>query len=311
MPEFSHEPVMLGECMDALQIKPDGVYIDCTAGGGGHSAAIIKRLTTGKLIALDRDNDAINAISKRLGAYADRLVLIHDNFANIAVVMDGLHLTADGALFDLGVSSYQLDTAERGFSYMSDDAPLDMRMNSDDKLTAYDVINSYDKNELTDILYKYGEEKFAPRIASFICERRITSPILTTSELVGIIKDAIPAKARETGHHPAKRAFQAVRIEVNGELNVIAPAIKAVVERMNSGGRAAVITFHSLEDRIAKQTFADLARGCVCPPNFPVCVCGQKPIVKLIGRKPSVPSDEETERNPRSRSAKLRVAEKI
>lgn len=311
MIEFSHEPVMLTECIDGLRINPDGIYVDCTAGGGGHSLEIIKKLNpSGKLIAVDRDMNAVNAVSKRLEIYKDRLVLINSNFERIDEILTELNVKTDGALIDLGVSSHQLDTPERGFSY-SQNAPLDMRMNPDDGFTAYDVVNGYTERELTQILYKWGEEKFASRISSFIVNEREKKPIETTFELVEIVKSAIPAKARETGHHPCKRTFQAIRIEVNHELDSIEPAITGIIKNLNQGGRIAVITFHSLEDRIAKQTFANHAKGCVCPPDFPVCVCNNKPEIQIITRKPVTASEDELDRNPRSRSAKLRIAEKL
>lgn len=307
--EFSHEPVMLDECIEALNIRPDGVYADCTAGGGGHSEAIIKRLTEGgRLIAVDRDEAAIEAVRKRLSPYSERLNLVRSNFSEASDIFSDVRL--DGAMMDLGVSSYQLDNGERGFSYMID-APLDMRMNRDEPINAYDIVNGYTHAQLTEIIYKWGEERFAPRIASAIVNAREVKPVKTTLELAGLIKGAVPAKNRETGHHPAKRTFQAIRIEVNHELDAIEPAVRAIVDRLNDGGRIAVITFHSLEDRIVKQTFAALAKGCVCPPDFPVCVCGVKPKLRIINRKPTLPSDSELERNPRSRSAKLRIAEKI
>lgn len=311
MGEFSHEPVMLGECINGLDIKPDGVYIDCTAGGGGHSEAIIRRLSpSGKLIAVDQDINAINAVAKRLCSYKDKLTLVNDNFIRADEILSELDFKIDGALLDLGVSSHQLDTPQRGFSY-SHDAPLDMRMNVGSAITAYDIVNGYAESQLTEILYKWGEEKFAPRIASFIVSHREIKPIETTFELVEIVKKAIPAKARDGGHHPCKRTFQAIRIEVNAELDCIAPAINGLFTHMNLGGRIVVITFHSLEDRIVKQTFSGLASGCVCPRDFPICVCGNKPQVKLISRKPITPSGTELTRNPRSRSAKLRIVEKI
>ena len=310
MAEFSHAPVMLNECIDALNIKPDGLYMDGTAGGGGHSEEIIKRLGSGRLIAVDQDINAINAVTARLDSYKDKLTLVNDNFVRADEILSELGVTIDGALLDLGVSSYQLDTPERGFSYMND-APLDMRMDINGAVTAYDIINGYTESQLTDILYKWGEEKFAPRITSFIARARAVTPIATTLELVDIVKQAIPAKARETGHHPCKRTFQAIRIEVNRELDCIAPAIHGLMKHLNEGGRIAVITFHSLEDRIVKQTFNELASGCTCPRDFPVCICGNKPKVKVISKKPITPNETELENNPRSRSAKLRIAEKL
>ena len=309
--KFSHVSVLLYECIEGLDIKPDGIYVDGTAGGGGHSFEIASRLTTGKLIAIDQDDAAIAAASARLAPLGDRAVVVKSNYSEVANVVKSLgYEKIDGLLLDLGVSSHQLDTAERGFSYNAD-APLDMRMDNTKPFSAYNVVNEYSTDELKKIIYDYGEERFAPRIASAIVARRQAKPIETTGELVDIIKSAMPAAALNGGHHPAKRTFQAIRIEVNGELAVIEPAIRSAAEVMNEGGRIAIITFHSLEDRIVKQTYADLASGCTCPKNCPICVCGKKPTVKVISRKPILPSDEELEVNPRSRSAKLRVAEKI
>ena len=308
---FSHVSVLLQECMDALCIKPDGIYIDGTAGGGGHSHEIASHLTEGKLIALDRDMSAVNAASARLAKFGEHAQVVHSNFSEMAQVCRELGIEGvDGVLLDLGVSSYQLDTADRGFSYMAD-APLDMRMNREDTLDAYTVVNTYTEQQLKKIIYDYGEERFAPRIAQRIVQEREKQPIRTTGELVGIIKAAMPAAAKEGGHHPAKRTFQAIRIEVNGELSVIEPTIRDAVSLLKPGGRIAIITFHSLEDRIVKQTFASLASGCTCPRDFPVCVCGKKPLVDIISRKPILPGEQELEINPRSRSAKLRVAEKL
>ncbi len=309
--KFSHVSVLLHECMDGLNIKPDGIYVDGTAGGGGHSFEIASRLDSGLLIAIDRDEAAIKAASARLAPLGERATVVKSNYSDVESVCRSLGIEKiDGLLLDLGVSSYQLDTAERGFSYNAD-APLDMRMDKDSPFSAYNVVNEYSAEELKKVIYNYGEERFAPRIASAIVKYRDTKPVETTGELVDIIKGAIPAAAREGGHHPAKRTFQAIRIEVNGELSIIEPTIKAAVDMLRPGGRIAIITFHSLEDRIVKQTFADLASGCTCPKNFPVCVCGKKPMVKIVSRKPILPSAEELEVNPRSRSAKLRVAEKI
>jgi 16S rRNA (cytosine1402-N4)-methyltransferase len=309
--EFSHYSVLLNECMEGLAIKPDGIYIDGTAGGGGHSSEIAKRLDGGKLIAIDQDEAAIAAAGARLAPLGKDTTLVRNNFCEIASVCDSLGIEKfDGLLLDLGVSSYQLDTAERGFSYNSD-APLDMRMDKRKALDAYAVVNSYDEQRIKKILYDYGEERFAPQIAAAIVRERAKKPIETTAELSDIIKYAIPPAAREGGHHPAKRSFQAIRIEVNSELDVIKPAIDAAVARLRRGGRIAIITFHSLEDRIVKQSFADLAKGCTCPKDFPICVCGNKPKVKVITKKPILPSAAELEVNPRSRSAKLRVAEKL
>ena len=309
---FSHYSVLLNECIDGLDIKPDGVYVDLTTGGGGHSYEIAKRLTAGgRHICLDRDDDALAAAGERLREFSDRVAFVKDNFRNLSSVLDRLGIDeVDGVIADLGVSSYQLDTAERGFSY-NNDGYLDMRMNKSDVLTAFDVVNTYSKERLKQIIYEYGEERFAPRIAGFIDEARKIKPIETTAELSEIIKSAIPQKARIDGPHPAKRTFQAIRIEVNGELDAIEPAIKGAAERLKKGGRLAVISFHSLEDRIVKKTFAELAKGCTCPPDLPVCVCGKKPLIKNVTRKPVLPSEKELAENPRSRSAKLRVAEKI
>jgi len=309
---FSHYSVLLKECIDGLDIKPNGIYVDLTTGGAGHSYEIVKRLTEGgHHIALDRDDDALMAARQRLAEYSDRVTFVKDNFRNIGSVLDNLGIeSVDGVIADLGVSSYQLDTAERGFSY-NNDGYLDMRMNKSDALTAYEVVNTYSKDKLKQIIYDYGEEKFAPRIASFIEEARAVKPIETTAELCDIIKSAIPQKARIDGPHPAKRTFQAIRIEVNGELDAIEPAITAAAERLKVGGRLAIISFHSLEDRIVKKTFASLVKGCTCPSDFPVCMCGKKPTLSLVSRKPILPSEKELEENPRSRSAKLRVAERI
>ena len=310
--EFSHVSVLLAEAIDALAVNPHGTYVDCTAGGGGHSFEIASRLDDGRLISIDRDSDAVKTVKERLSGFGDRVTVVRRNYGDVASVLDELGITKiDGILWDLGVSSYQLDEAERGFSYMAD-APLDMRMDRSAPLSAYDVVNSYPELELCRVIYEYGEEKFAGRIARRIVERREERPIETTLELSAIIENAIPEKSRRTEHkHPAKRTFQAIRIEVNGELASIAPSIEAGIERLAPGGRAAVITFHSLEDRIVKNTFADAAKGCVCPPDFPVCVCGVVPRVRLVSKKPVLPSEEELRINPRARSAKLRVAEKL
>lgn len=308
---FSHRPVMPDECMEGLAIKPDGIYVDGTAGGGGHSSLIASRLEGGRLISIDQDEAAIRAVSERLKPYGDRVTVVRNNFRNLGTVCRDLGIGhIDGVLLDLGVSSYQLDTPERGFSYQAD-APLDMRMDERNPKSAYTVVNEYSEAELRRILFDYGEERFAPRIASFIVRAREEKPVETTGELVDIIKAAIPASAREGGHHPAKRTFQAIRIEVNAELDVIAPAITAAIGLLNPGGRIAILTFHSLEDRIVKQAFAGAAQGCICPKTLPVCVCGNKPKVKIITKKPILPGETELEENPRSRSAKLRVAEKI
>lgn len=308
---FSHSPVMPSECIEGLNIRSGGIIVDGTAGGGGHSYLIAESLSEGKLIAIDQDETAIRAAGKRLAKFSDKVLFARNNFANIAEVCESFGIEhIDGVLLDLGVSSYQLDTPERGFSYMAD-APLDMRMNTSAPTTAYDIVNGYSEAELRRILYEYGEEKFAPRIAAGIVRAREKAPVKTTGELASIIKAAMPEAAKVGGHHPAKRSFQAIRIEVNSELDVITPAIRSAVDLLNPGGRIAIITFHSLEDRIVKQTFAELASGCVCPKNLPVCVCGKKPEIRLVNKKPILPSAAELEENPRARSAKLRVAEKI
>ncbi len=310
---FSHRSVLLFESIEGLCIKPDGIYADCTAGGGGHSFEIASRLTGGRLISIDRDSDAIEACEKRLVVFGDRVTLVHDNYRNLGSIIGSLGIDGlDGVLLDLGVSSHQIDTVERGFSYSAhESAPLDMRMSRDDGLTAYDVVNGYEPSRLKEILYEYGEEKFAARIVDRIVEAREKAPIETTTELSDIIKSAIPAASVEKGSHPAKRTFQAIRIEVNGELDGIEPALTAAINSLRPGGRIAVITFHSLEDRIVKRIFADRVKGCDCPPDFPVCVCGKKPTLKLVNRKPIVSGTKELSENPRARSAKLRVAEKL
>ena len=309
--EFKHVSVLLNECLDALNIKDDGIYVDCTLGGAGHSSHILQRLSKdGLLVGIDQDTDALKAAGERLKEYENKK-LVHNNFHNIDSILEELDIPkVDGILMDRGVSSYQLDEGERGFSYMKD-APLDMRMNRDREFSAYDVVNSYSMEDLWRIIRDYGEEKFAKRVAEFIVNRREEKPIETTLELVDIIKAAIPAKARREGPHPAKRTFQAIRIEVNGELEILNKAIEDGVNRLNKGGRMAIITFHSLEDRIVKLKFRELANPCTCPKEFPICVCGKKPLVKLISRKAIDPSKEEVEENPRSRSAKLRVIERF
>ena len=310
--EFQHKSVLLQECIDALNIRPDGIYLDGTLGGAGHSSQIARRLTEGgRLIGVDRDRTALAAAKERLAPYADRVTLVHSNFAEIDAILDSLGIPAvDGMLFDLGVSSPQLDDASRGFSYMAD-APLDMRMDKDDALTAGAVVNTWPQGELRRILYDYGEERYAPQIAAAICRAREKAPVETTLELVDIIRSAMPAQALREKQHPAKRSFQAIRIAVNDELGAVSRMMQAAVGRLNPGGRLAVITFHSLEDRIVKSEMQQAARGCTCPPEFPVCVCGKKPLVKLVTRKPIVSSPAELEENPRARSAKLRVAEKL
>lgn len=309
---FQHIPVLLEETIAGLNLQPAGVYVDCTLGGAGHSLEIARRLSSGGLlIGLDQDPAAIRAAEMRLAAYEDRVLVIRSNFANLvpALTRQGID-QVDGIMFDLGVSSYQLDTPERGFSYQHD-APLDMRMDPEQPQSAYDLVNQLSEARLTEIIYRYGEERWAKRIAAFICQARQGGPITTTGALVEIIKRAIPAAARREGHHPAKRTFQAIRIAVNNELGILAQAVKDAVSLLKAGGRICVITFHSLEDRIVKDTFKELAHPCHCPPSFPVCVCGRKPEIKLITGKPVVSAEQEIDRNPRSRSAKLRVAEKI
>lgn len=309
--DYGHVPVLLHECLDALAIKPDGIYVDGTLGRAGHSLEIVKRLTTGRLIGIDRDETAIAAAQERLADYGDRVTLVHSNFDRIGDILADLHIDgADGMLFDLGVSSPQLDDAERGFSYMHD-APLDMRMDRTAYLTAREVVNSWSYEELRRILFAYGEERYAPAIAKRIVQHREQQPIETTLELVDIIKSAMPPQALREKQHPAKRSFQAIRIAVNDELASVDRMIQGAVPRLNRGGRLAVITFHSLEDRIVKNGFAQFAKGCTCPPDFPVCVCGKTPDIKLVNKKPILPTQQEIDENPRARSAKLRVAEKI
>ena len=311
MSDFYHISVLLEECLEGLAIKPDGIYVDGTLGGAGHSSRIAAKLTTGRLIGIDRDPVALKAAGERLAPYADRVTLVHSNFCEIKQVLQDLQIPGvDGILLDLGVSSPQLDDAQRGFSYMAD-APLDMRMNSQDSLSAYEVVNTWPQEGLKRILYNYGEERYAPQIAAAICRKREAKPIETTLELVDVIRSAMPPAALREKQHPAKRSFQAIRIAVNDELGSVEKVMRDAVECLNPGGRLAIITFHSLEDRIVKTGMADAARGCTCPPNFPVCVCGNKPKVKLITRKPIISGDEELERNPRARSAKLRVCEKL
>ena len=308
--EYTHKPVLLEECIQALNIRPDGVYVDGTLGRAGHSLEIARRLTTGRLICIDRDQAAIDAARVRLAPWLDRVTLVRSNFSELGEILSGAGVSgADGMLFDLGVSSPQLDDASRGFSYMQD-APLDMRMDTSASLSAYEVVNAWSQEELRRILYEYGEERYAPAIAKAIVRARETAPVKTTLELVEIIKSAMPPAALREKQHPAKRSFQAIRIAVNGELDALPPMLEAAVDALAPGGRLAVITFHSLEDRIVKRTLADLARGCVCPPEFPVCVCGRTPRLKILTRKPVTASEAELEENPRARSAKLRVAEK-
>jgi len=309
MSEFHHISVLLNECLDGLNIRPDGIYVDGTLGGAGHSLQIVKR--GGKLIGIDRDPVALKAAGERLREYKDRVTLVHSNFSQMKHVLQELDIAGvDGILLDLGVSSPQLDDGERGFSYMAD-APLDMRMNGGDRLTAEEVVNTWPQEELKRILYTYGEERYAPQIAAAICRRREAEPIKTTLQLVDVIRSAMPAVALREKQHPAKRSFQAIRIAVNDELGAVETIMKDAIGLLNPGGRLAIITFHSLEDRIVKNGMAEAAKGCTCPPSFPVCVCGKKPQVKIISRKPITASEEELENNPRARSAKLRVCEKI
>lgn len=311
MNEFHHVSVLLDACLDGLNIKPDGIYVDGTLGGAGHSSQIAKRLTTGRLIGIDRDPVALQAAGQRLKPFEKNVTLVHSNFSEMAKVLDTLGISGvDGILLDLGVSSPQLDDGARGFSYMAD-APLDMRMNSQDLLTAWTVVNTWSQEELRKILYTYGEERYAPQIAGAICRRREEKPIENTLELVDVIRSAMPAAALREKQHPAKRSFQAIRIAVNDELGAVEKIMRDAIPLLNPGGRLAVITFHSLEDRIVKVAMADAAKGCTCPPNFPICVCGKKPLVKIISKKPIVATEEELEINPRSRSAKLRICEKI
>ena len=311
MKEFHHVSVLLQECLDGLDIKPDGIYVDGTLGGAGHSSQIVQRLTSGRLIGIDRDPVALAAAGERLKPWQDRVTLVHSNFCEIAQVLESLNISGvDGILLDLGVSSPQLDDGERGFSYMAD-APLDMRMNGEDTLDAETVVNTWSQEELKRILYTYGEERYAPQIAAAICRQREITPVKTTFELVDIIRSAMPAAALREKQHPAKRSFQAIRIAVNDELGSVEKVMADAIPLLNPDGRLAVITFHSLEDRIVKNAMAAAAKGCTCPPSFPVCVCGKKPQVELVNRKPITASAEELEENPRSRSAKLRVCRKL
>lgn len=310
--EFYHESVMLKEAVDNLVWKESGIYVDGTLGGAGHSREILKRVgKDGRLIGIDRDINALNAAIERLSQYKDKVELIHSNFASIKSALSNIGIASvDGVLLDLGVSSPQLDDAARGFSYMND-APLDMRMDNTSSFTARDIINGFSEIELRNIIQEYGEEKWAARIAKFIVQERENSPIQTTFELVNIIKKAIPASARRDGPHPAKRTFQAIRIAVNRELDEIEKVIPDIISILNPGGRVCIITFHSLEDRIVKDSFKKAANPCTCPPQFPICICNRKPEIVIITRKPIVPTEDEVTKNPRARSAKLRVAEKL
>ena len=309
--EFQHKSVLLAQCLEALRIRPDGIYLDGTLGGAGHSSRIAQCLTTGRLIGVDRDEIALRAAGERLAPYIDRVTLVHANFQDLDRILQELNISAvDGILLDLGVSSPQLDDGQRGFSYM-EDAPLDMRMDRSAGLTAYEVVNAWPREELRRILYSYGEERYAPQITAAIDRRRAVAPIATTLELVDVIRSAMPPQALREKQHPAKRSFQAIRIAVNDELTAVERVMGDAISRLAPGGRLAVITFHSLEDRIVKNAMQEAAKGCTCPPEFPVCVCGRTPQVKLLTRKPVVAGQEELEENPRARSAKLRVCEKL
>ena len=306
-----HYSVLLSECIENLDIKPDGIYLDGTLGMGGHSYQIASRLTTGRLISIDRDETAIERAGRRLAPFGDRVTLVHGNFSDAASILDGLGIEAvDGMLFDLGVSSPQLDEIERGFSYMGD-APLDMRMDASDVLSAYDVVNTWDENRLNRILWDYGEERYARRITDAILKRRAEKPIETTLELVDIIRSAMPAAALREKQHPAKRTFQAIRIAVNDELGAISQMMETAPDKLKIGGRLCVISFHSLEDRIIKSGIAARENGCTCPREAPICTCGFVRTLKSVSRKPILPGEKELEENPRSRSAKLRVAERV
>ena len=309
--ELTHRPVLLRECLEGLAIRPEGTYLDGTLGRGGHAREIAARLTTGRLLCIDRDQAALDAARERLAGVWDRVTLIHGNFGDLAQLLDSRGLTGlDGMLFDLGVSSPQLDGRDRGFSYRLD-APLDMRMDRSEALTAYAVVNQWPQEELKRILRQYGEERYAPQIAAAIVKSRALRPIGTTLELVEVIRGAMPARALREKQHPAKRSFQAIRIAVNDELGAVDRMLQAAAPRLAPGGRLCVISFHSLEDSLVKNGLAEFTRGCTCPPDFPVCVCGKKPAVKLVSRKPILPTEQEIAENPRARSAKLRVAEKL
>ena len=309
---YLHRPVLLHECIEALAIRPDGIYLDGTLGRGGHSEEIAKRLSDkGRLLCIDRDRQALEEAGRRLAPWADRITFLHGNFADLDALMDRAGVAAaDGMLFDLGVSSPQLDDPERGFSYMHD-APLDMRMDRDDALTAWTVVNQWPREELRRVLSQYGEERYAGPIAAAIDKARQKAPIETTGQLVEVIRGALPAAALRENQHPAKRSFQAIRIATNDELDALREGLAGAADLLRPGGKLAVITFHSLEDRIVKSAMAAAAKGCTCPPEFPVCVCGKTPQVKLVTRKPILPGEDELEENPRARSAKLRVAEKV
>ena len=309
--EYGHTPVLLDACLNVLNVRPEGVYVDGTLGRAGHASEIAKRLTSGRLIGIDRDPQALSESAERLAPQSGRVTLLRGSFADLRALLQSVGVNAvDGMLFDLGVSSPQLDDPRRGFSYLHD-APLDMRMDPDAPLSAYEVVNGWTEDELRRVLYEYGEERYAPSIAREIVRRRRTRPLATTLELVDAIRSAMPARALREKQHPAKRTFQAVRIAVNGELDALEPMLRDAVELLNPAGRLAVITFHSLEDRIVKRAFRDFATGCMCPPEFPVCVCGRRPKVRTLTRKPITPDETELRENPRSRSAKLRAVEKL
>ena len=311
MMEYTHKPVLLVECLDGLNIRPGGVYLDGTLGRAGHSLEIVKRLAAGRLIAIDRDKAALDAAPARFGEYLDRVTLVQGSFGGLAGILASLNVDGvDGMLFDLGVSSPQLDDGSRGFSYLQD-APLDMRMDQSAPLTARDVVNGWSQEELKRVLWQYGEERYAGPIAAAIVRERGNAPIETTGQLAELIRSAMPAKARREKQHPAKRSFQAIRIAVNDELGELERLLECALEALNPGGRLAIISFHSLEDRLVKTAYARWARGCTCPPDFPVCVCGKTPRVKLVGRRPITAGEEELKENPRARSAKLRLAERL
>lgn len=310
--EFLHKPVMLDECIGALDVKPDGIYVDGTVGGGGHSYEIAARLTEGgRLFDFDKDEEALAAAKRKLEPFADRITFVHDDFKNACAALDAAGVgEIDGVLLDLGVSSYQLDNADRGFSYIKD-APLDMRMDRGQRVSAYDVVNGYSQQELTKIFREYGEEKLASKIAARIEKERASAPVETTGRLAEIVESCYPPETRWKFGHPAKRVFQAIRIEVNGELDGLEESVTLLARRLKKGGRIAVITFHSLEDRAVKNAFRQMSLSCTCPPDFPVCVCGKVSEVKILTNKPVTASDEELKENPRAESAKLRVAERI
>lgn len=310
--EFKHVPILLDECIENLNIRPGRIYVDCTVGGAGHSREIVKKIEDGKLICFDQDETALNVAKKRLEDYSDKVVFIKDNFKNIKKDLQNIGIEkVDGILMDIGVSSYQIDEDKRGFSYMHD-AQLDMRMDQSNPISAKDIVNTYSKEDLENIIFKYSDEKWAKRIAEFICKEREIKPIETTFELVDVIEKAIPKKVRMNQKgHSSKKTFQAIRIEVNKELDVLEKAVGDCIDLLNLGGRICIITFHSLEDKICKEIFKDRQRGCICPPEIPVCVCNHKPEIKILTRKPIEPSKEELKQNSRARSAKLRVAEKI